>query len=98
MTSEPTILLEVVDGTYPAMINSWRSVHFVLNQSLARPAAIRLILALRDDPLKTESTGVLQHRLAVPLDMLAVANAPAGRSVVEAARQQRLAIDQRRLG
>ena len=65
-----------------------------LEPVLHTAGSVRLVLALRDDAFKAEAAGVLQHGLAVGLDVLAVADGPARRQVIEAAGQQRLAIDE----
>src|SRR4051812_24173317 len=65
-----------------------------LEPVLHTAGSVRLVLALRDDAFKPEAAGVLQHGLAVGLDVLAVADGPARRQVIEAAGQKRLAIDE----
>src|SRR4051794_35217453 len=74
------------------MTNSWRSVHFVLNQSFTRPDLYGW--SLRFEMMPPETAGVLQHGLAVRLDVLAVADGPARGQVVEAAGQERFAINE----
>src|SRR5215216_5520852 len=94
MTSEPTILLDVVEGTLAGDDEFLALGALRLEPVLHTAGSVRLVLALRDDAFKPEAAGVLQHGLAVGLDVLAVADGPARRQVIEAAGQERLAIDE----